>query len=98
MADDTKPANERIALHHLPAVVETARGKADELAAAGVHRETLDAHLDEIERAAAHPRPDHGAIATLLTDLRGLVTTASNKLVTSNVLSLIDQALGFPAP
>jgi hypothetical protein len=98
MADETKRADEGIALHHLPAVVETARGKAEELAAAGVHRETLEAHLDEIERAAAHPEPDHGAIETLLTDLRGLVTSASNKLVTSNVLSLIDQALGFAAP
>ena len=98
MADETKPASERIALHRLPAVVETARSQASTLAEAGVHREALDAHLDEIERAAAHPQPDHGAIETLLTDLRGLVTTASNKLVTSNILSVIDQALGFPAP
>jgi hypothetical protein len=85
-----------VSVGHIPGFIGKVRDSLDELAAAGVERSALEQRLQKLESAAASE--DKGLVHETLVELKGFVTNSATKLVSSGVVSLIDQILGFPSP
>ena len=85
-----------ISMKHVRDLIDEVRDSLDALVAAGVKRSALEERLQRLESAAASG--DKGLIHETLVELKGLVTNGATKLVSTGVLPLIDQILGFPSP
>ena len=85
-----------VSVAHVPGFIGNVRNSLDALVAAGVERSALEQRLQKLERAAASE--DKGLIHETLAELKGFVTNSATKLVSTGVVSLIDQILGFPSP
>jgi DNA-directed RNA polymerase subunit RPC12/RpoP len=85
-----------VSVGHIPGFIGNVRDSLDVLVAAGVERSALEQRLQKLESAAASE--DKGLIHETLVELKGFVTNSATKLVSTGVVSLIDQILGFPSP
>jgi hypothetical protein len=85
-----------VSVKHIPSFIGNVRDSLDALVAAGVERSALEQRLQRLEHAAANE--DKGLIHETLVELKGFVTNSATKLVSTGVISLIDQILGFPSP
>ena len=85
-----------VSVQHIPGFIGNLRDSLDALVAAGVERSALEQRLQKLENA--HAREDKGLIHESLLELKGFVTNSATKLVSTGVVSLIDQILGFPSP
>jgi hypothetical protein len=85
-----------VSVGHIPGFIGKVRDSLDALVAAGVERSALEQRLQRLESAAASA--DKGLIHETLIEFKGFVTNSATKLVSTGVVSLIDQILGFPSP
>ena len=81
-------------------LVAQIRRYTPDLVAAGVPEQALSSKVSQLEAECGREKPNQGVIRGLLTDVRNMVSSAGGNLVSTGVLSLINQMLGtgVPAP
>jgi hypothetical protein len=79
-------------------IVEQTRKRRNDLIAAGVDRERLEARLAEIESHLDQEHHDPVKLQSLLTELQADLIQVENRLIDTGVLTLLHQILGTGVP
>jgi hypothetical protein len=62
------------------------------------HEEEIASHLDAIETELGHVEPHHPTLSSLLEGLRGLSAGATQALINSGAMNLLNEILGTGVP
>ena len=79
-------------------IIPQLRAHRAELVSAGADGEKLDDQLRALEEALGNPRPDHGLLRGLLTDLRNCLSGAAGSLVATGAINVLNMMLGTGVP
>jgi len=79
-------------------LIQHVKENADALAAKGVDKDALGAHIAKLEAEMKKSEPDHGAISDALAALETTVGEAEESMMSKGVLQLLNQILGTGVP
>jgi hypothetical protein len=95
---DTRPRGAPVDAKQARSIVKDTRRRSDDLIAAGVNRERLEARLAKIENHLDQEHHDPVKLRSLFTELQADLIKVENKLIDTGVLELLHQILGTGVP